>query len=405
MSRQSQSKDAIVIGAGPYGLSSTAHLQNAGVEVHLIGRPMSFWKNHMPGGMLLRSKIEASNIDAPQKHLSIEAFQKANQRKLSDPLPVEDFVDYGDWFQKQIAPHVDTRLVRNVSKDNGHFSVTLEDGETLHAKSVVLALGIGYFLSKPNEFADVPKELAPHSSEVSDLAPFKGKRVAVIGKGQSALEDAAILHERGAEVVIITRAPKLAYRPLAWRKHLFRTLTSGPLLPLSYKVFPPTDLGTIKTARVMANPEKFRRQTSEVQAQLLKDCARPVGAHWLEPRLKNVSIKTNVTVSTAKVSANCVELALSDGSTGCFDHVILATGYKIDISRYHILAETLLQRIKQSGDGYPILDAGLQTSVPGLYMTGVVGERTLGPTLRFVTGTNNAGPRLAGSIAGRKPTR
>lgn len=398
----SQTKDAVVIGAGPYGLSTVAHLQNTGIEPYLVGRTMSFWKHHMPGKMLLRSKIEASNIDAPQKHLSIDEFQRTTNRKLPEPLPVEDFINYGEWFQKQVARSIDSRLVQKVARDNGNFSVTFEDGETIKSKSVVLALGIGFFLTKPKEFAGIAKELAPHSSEVCDLSQFKGKRVAVLGKGQSALEDAAILHEFGAEVVLLTRAPKLAYRPFAWRKNLFRTLTSGPLLPLSYKVFPPTDLGTIKTARKMADPEKFRRQSLEAQEQLLKDCARPVGAYWLEPRLKDVQIKTSMTVTKVEEVGGRLSVFLSDGSVEPFDNVILATGYKIDISRYGILDPALLAKIQQTTDGYPILNTGLQTSVPGLYMTGVVGERTLGPTLRFVTGTNNAGPRLAAAIAGTR---
>jgi len=83
------------------------------------------------------------------------------------------------------------------------------------------------------------------------------------------------------------------------------------------------------------------------------------------------------------------------------DFVVLATGYKIDISRYSILDRSLKQLIQKTPDGYPVLDTNLQTSVNGLYMAGVVGEKTLGPTLRFVTGTSNAGPRLAAGIAGK----
>jgi len=52
-----------------------------------------------------------------------------------------------------------------------------------------------------------------------------------------------------------------------------------------------------------------------------------------------------------------------------------------------------------------VLQTSLETSVPGLFMTGVVAERTLGPTLRFVTGTNNAGPRLAAALAGKRKSR
>jgi FAD-dependent urate hydroxylase len=395
-------KEVVVIGAGPYGLSAAAHLRSAGIKPYVIGRAMSFWKDNMPGKMLLRSKGEASNIHAPEKHLSIEGFEKIVKRKFPDPVPIEDFIAYGEWFQKQVAPDLDTRYVRTVTRSGPDFEITFEDGEKLRAGSVVMALGIGYFLVKPAEFKGISDELAPHSSQLADLGQFKGKRVAVLGKGQSAMEYAAILHENGANVVIVTRASQLAYRPYAWRKNLFRTLTSGPLLPFSHMVFPPTDLGNIKTARKMAHPEKFRRQPPEVQAQLLKDCARPVGAYWLEPRLKGVEVRANVTIRTAEPVGNGLRLTYSDGSAEQVDRVVLATGYKIEMSRYPVLDDTLKKQIQQTADGYPILQTSLETSVPGLFMTGVVGERTLGPTLRFVTGTNNAGPRLAAAIAARR---
>lgn len=227
--RPVRTKEVVVIGAGPYGLSTAAHLQDAGVEPYVIGQSMAFWKKNMPGGMLLRSKSEASNIAAPQKHLSITAYEKAIGRKIADPLPIEDFIAYGEWFQKQVVPDLDTRQVRNVSHNQDIFELTLDDGERMHAKSVVLALGIGPFFYRPEQFAGIPRELAPHSSDLSDFSQFRGKRIAVIGKGQSALEYAALLHENQVEVQILTRAPALAFRPFAWRKHLFRQLTPGPL--------------------------------------------------------------------------------------------------------------------------------------------------------------------------------
>jgi len=110
---------------------------------------MSFWKDNMPSKMLLRSKCEASNIDAPQKHLSIKGFERVARRKFTDPLPIEDFIKYGNWFQKEVAPNIESRLVRKVLRNNGTFEATLEDGEKLHAHSVILALGIGFFLTNP----------------------------------------------------------------------------------------------------------------------------------------------------------------------------------------------------------------------------------------------------------------
>jgi FAD-dependent urate hydroxylase len=400
--RPVQTKEIVVIGAGPYGLSAAAYLQDAGIEPYVIGQSMAFWKKNMPGGMLLRSKSEASNIAAPQKHLSIAGYEKAIGRKIADPVPIEDFIAYGEWFQKQVVPNLDTRHVKNVSHDGSVFDLTLDDGERLQAKSVVLALGIGLFSQRPEQFAGIPRELAPHSSDLNDFSRFRGKRVAVIGRGQSALECAALLHENRAEVQIITRDPALIFRPFAWRKHIFRVLTPGPLLGLSYRIIPPTDLGDVWTARKMAIPELFRRQTPEVQEQLLRACARPIGAYWLEPRLKEVQLRTSVSVASVARAGTGLKFALSDGTSDQVDSVVLATGYRIDVSRYQILDSSLKQCIQKTPDGYPLLDTSLQTSVSGLYMAGVVGEKTLGPTLRFVTGTSNAGPRLAAGIAGKR---
>ena len=403
MGQSAQKKEVIVIGAGPYGLSATAHLLAAGVEPYVIGDPMGFWKQNMPKGMFLRSRAEASNISAPQKHLSIESYQKVLGRKFPDPLPIEDFVSYGEWFQKQVAPNLDRRRVQNVSKNGSGFEVTFEDGEKIYGESVVLALGIGLFLHRPEQFLGIPAQLAPHSSALTDLSQFRGKRIAVLGKGQSALEYAAILHENKADVAIITRAAEVKFHSLAWRKHLFRRLMAGPLRPLSYRILPPTDLGDIHTARKMADPKKFRRQSPEAQESLLRACTKPAGAYWLPSRLKGVQVKTQVSVTGVERASAGLKLALSDGTVEHVDVVVLATGYKIDVSKYNILDSALRKSIKTTPDGYPELTTSLETSVENLYMAGVIGEKTLGPTLRFVTGTSNAGPYLAAGIAGKRP--
>ena len=397
-----ENKEVVVIGAGPYGLSTAAHLVNSGVEPYVFGEALSFWKENMPAKMLLRSRTEASNIDAPQKHLSLKAFQKVIKRKIPEPVPVEDFIAYGEWLQKQVAPKLDTRKVTRVSRNGSGFVVSTNDGESLHATSVVMALGIGPFSQRPEQFAGISREIAPHTCDLKDLSQFGGKRVAVVGKGQSALEYAALLHENGAEVQVITRAPALIFRPYAWKKHLFRTLTSGPLLPFSYKVIPPTDLGDVYNARKMADPEKFRRQTPEEQEKLIKACTRPIGAYWLEPRLKGVTIKTRMSVTAAQQTNGKLKLTFSDGNSDQVDAVVLATGYKIDMSKYPTLDAGLLKDVQQDAESYPVLTTGLQTTVPGLYMAGVIAEKTLGPTLRFVTGTSNAGPRVAAAITKKR---
>ena len=49
------STDLLIVGAGPFGLALAAAASDAGVEHVVVGEPMSFWRDHMPAGMLLRS--------------------------------------------------------------------------------------------------------------------------------------------------------------------------------------------------------------------------------------------------------------------------------------------------------------------------------------------------------------
>ena len=161
-------------------------------------------------------------------------------------------------------------VVQNISRNGAGFILTFDDGEKIQSKSVVLALGIRSVRDASGTIHWRTGDLAPHSSNLSNLAQFKGKRVTVIGSGQSALEYAAILRERHADVEILARSPTIHYLSPRWRLPLFRALTPGPLRPLSYLLRPPTDLGDYKTGRMIANPDKFRKQSPEVRERFIE---------------------------------------------------------------------------------------------------------------------------------------
>src|SRR5207253_8105091 len=100
-------------------------------------------------------------------------------------------------------------------------------------------------------------------------------------------------------------------------------------------------------------------------------------------------------------ATNChLRLRLDDGSGRDIDHVILATGYHVDIGRYAFLPRSLVSRVV-CVDGHPVLDEGFQSSVPGLHFLGAPAVHSFGPLVRFVAGTDFAARTLVKSIVQR----
>src|SRR5579872_3897996 len=201
--------EVVVIGAGPYGLAIAAHLRAQRLETLSFGHVMSFWKQNMPKGMFLRSPWTGSHIGDPSHALTIDHFAASQGVPQREPIPLEFFIRYGEWFQRAAVPEVDDRFIMRVDCLPSGFSLSLEDGETVRARQVVVATGLTGHENRPPQFAGLPSELASHSSEHASLAHFAGKRVAVIGAGQSALESAALLLESGVEVELVARANRI----------------------------------------------------------------------------------------------------------------------------------------------------------------------------------------------------
>src|SRR5829696_3163118 len=195
-----------IVGAGPYGLSAAAHLRAKGVEIHMFGEDMEFWERRMPVGMFLRSAWDATSIADPDGTLSIDAYETAIGRRINRPVPLDDFVRYGRWFCERVVPALDRRRVVRVERQEDGFRLGLDDGTSATARRVVIATGLESCDHRPPQFEAIPPALAPHSSQLRELDRFAGRRVAVIGGGQSAIELAALLSEADAEVEVIARA-------------------------------------------------------------------------------------------------------------------------------------------------------------------------------------------------------
>jgi hypothetical protein len=355
----------------------------------VFGEPMEFWANKMPEGMLLRSPRVASNISDPEHVFTLEAYEAAAKIAASAPLPVSTFVDYGRWFRHQLGSSLDPRTVVRVDRDGVDFLLLMDDGETIRSPRVIVATGIGPFKRKPAVFGELSPEQVSHCYEGRGVRTFAGKRVAVIGAGQSALECAALLHEAGADVEVIMRS--LSLRWIGRHKWLHQM---GPISQLLYSSH---DVGPIGISRLVAYPRLVSCIPLKIRDKVRTRAVKPGGSQWLPDRLAAVKLTTGRSVSTSATVGDEIALTLDDGSERRADHVLLGTGYQVDIARYDFLPPELTSKVQQF-DGYPKLSNGFRSSVPGLHFIGATAARSFGPLLYFVAGTEFASRHLVAHI-------
>jgi FAD-dependent urate hydroxylase len=280
-----------------------------------------------------------------------------------------------------------------VHPDRDSFRLVLDNGETVMSRRVVVAAGVGSFARKPKQFQHLSSEQVSHCYEGKPVHELARKRVVVIGAGQSALESAAILHEAGADVEVIAQLESLRW--IGQHKWLHQ------LGPISKVMYSKHDIGPFGISRLVATPNIVARLPLSLRDKLRKRAVRAAGSAWLPDRLREVKISTSTTVTRAESVGDEVELALSDGTRRRVDHVLLGTGYRVDISRYAFLPKELLASIRQI-DGYPIVDAGFCSSIHGLHFIGATAARSFGPLLQFVTGTEFTSKQLTSHIVRRQ---
>ena len=393
--------DVAVIGAGPYGLSLAAHLSAAGVNYRHFGVPMRLWRSAMPEGMYLKSQGFASNLSDPRGTHTLEAFCQATSHPYKSyglPVSLENFVNYGQWFASQLDLKVEEVLVTGLARQGDVFELTLADGEQFTARKVVVAIGVEHFAYVPSTLAELPASACTHSSAHTDLAAFDGQEVVVIGAGQSALETAALLHEKGAGVQVLARRSVIRWngQPL------------NPVRPLLQRLREPeAGLGSGWSTWFYSNhPELFRRLPVNTRVYRARTALGPAGASWLRPRVEGqFPVRTGQTVISAKTLDGKVQLRVAGGGPDVTaDRVIAATGYRINLKRLEFLPEAVRSSLQTVG-GSAAVGGDYQSSVPGLYFIGPSVAPSMGPVMRFVFGSEHAattvGRALAG-ISGRK---
>ena len=394
----SVSSKIVIIGAGPYGLSIAAHLRARGIGFRIFGKPMSNWRQKMPQGMLLKSEGFASNLADPDDRFSLEAFcaeRNLPYKAEGLPVPRETFIAYGQAFQQLFAPEVEEREVIEIRRSGGRFAVQLDDGELLTADRVVIGIGISDFPYLPPALADLPAEFLSHSSRHADMAAFRDREVAVIGSGSSAIDVAALLHEAGASVQLVSRREEL---PFHSPPEAHRTLADRLRAPQ-------TGIGPgWRSFLYTQAPRLFHGLPPDLRMRIVSTWLGPAGGWYMRDRIVGrVSRLEGYAPQAGQVTSGKVHLRLVGRGASqqviSVDHVIAATGYRVDFDRVGFIDEALRAQI-DAVSGLPVLSRNFETSVAGLYIVGPAAAYSFGPMFRFVLGARYTARRLARHLAG-----
>jgi cation diffusion facilitator CzcD-associated flavoprotein CzcO len=387
-----------IIGAGPYGLSIAAHFRSRGIPFRIFGRTMDSWQAHMPKGMLLKSDGFASNISDPNDQFTLEKFCAQEGIEYADtgiPVRLDTFTRYGLAFRERMVPELEDKKVVSIQRSSEGYLLQLANGERLTARNVVLAVGITHFDYVPENLASVPAEFLSHSSRHTDVEQFRGREVIVIGGGSSALDWAALLQEAGAHVRLVARQTALK----------FHGKLTGKERSLWERIQrPQTGLGPGWRSSFYANaPAAFHRLPESLRLEIVRKTLGPSGGWFVKDRVMNhVPQLLGHTVQRAEVRDKKVQLHLrgQDGTEQQIraDHIIAATGYKVNLDRLTFVSPEIRSRLTTLG-GTPALSSTCESSVPGLYFVGIAAANSFGPVMRFAFGADFAARTVTRALA------
>ncbi len=390
--------DVAIIGAGPYGLSLAAYLKARGVNFRIFGTPMSFWRNHMPKGMHLKSEGFASSLYDPGSTFTLEVYCKEKgipYGHTGNPVPLEVFTAYGLEFQRRFVPELEIRSVNLLQRTADGFRIGLDDGETFSARRVVVAVGLTHFEYVPSMLAALPEGFVTHSSQHHELDHFKGRDVVVVGAGASALDLAALLHQAGAHVEVIARKSVIRFHDPPEKTEpslLARLRTPITGIGPGWKLFLCTNA-----------PLLFRKMPQEFRLDKVRQILGPAPCWFTKEQVVGkVGLNVGVNVTEAKAENGRVKLQLTDNAgtrkTLVADHVIAATGYKVDLRRLAFIDSDIQSKL-QTVEHTPVLSSHFESSVSGMYFVGITSANTFGPLLRFAFGAGFASRRLSLHLA------
>jgi hypothetical protein len=353
---------------------------------------MKMWRDNMPTGMHLKSEGFASSLYDPYGNLPLRRYCSERGLRYADlnvPVPLSTFIEYGLEFQTRFVPHLDRRSVKRLIRIGDSFILRLEDEREISARRVVLATGIDYYRHIPPELAHLAPQLITHSADYGDVTRLAGRRVAVIGRGASALDLAVLSHEAGAEVHVVARAPTIAFHPPPPSRR-------GPRTRLRYPI---SAVGPgWRNIFYCKAPGVFRYFPAEQREEQVRTWLGPAPGWFIRRRAEGkFPMHLGWQITGGEAAGSGVELRLrhGDGRTQTLrvDHVVCATGFRTDITRLPFLDEPLKHAI-ETLHGAPVLSRNFESTVADLFIVGPSAALTFGPVMRFAVGAKFTAGRL-----------
>jgi cation diffusion facilitator CzcD-associated flavoprotein CzcO len=340
--------NAIVVGAGPAGLAISACLKERGAQVQILERAPnvgSAWRGHYERLHLHTDKGNSALPGFP--------FPRDYPRYPARLQVVEYLENYAKHFG--LAPSFDEPVTR-VEPQGAQWSVTTAK-RTLTSEHLVIATGytrVPLVPAWPGQEAFKGEVL--HSSRFQNGEKWRGKRVLVVGFGNSGGEIAIDLHEHGAQ-------PTLAVRSAV--NVIPRELMGLPILAVAalMRMFPP------RVADAMSAPLLNLTIGDITKLGLRKQPYGPMEQIHRDGRIPLIDVGTVALLRSGGIKlARGLErftaegVTFEGGETKPFDAVVLATGYKPALEDFVPFAAELCD-----AHGFPKHSG---TVKPGLHLCG-----------------------------------
>ncbi|MHB8697712.1 MAG: NAD(P)-binding domain-containing protein [Sulfuricaulis sp.] len=366
--------DLAIIGAGPTGMSVAAHAKTYGLDYVILGEPWAFWHRHMIP-LPLRSPAATTNIDTPRRGCQFLDFARLMKLPEAKRIAFHEFIAYATWFAAQHELRPIQLAVQTVHRDDDCWLIRTQGG-VVRARHVVVAVGLNGMQRMPEEAARHPR-LYTTVSEIKCFEELRGKRVAIVGAGQSAAEAALALAAAGAQTQLVVRGERVVFRSL-----------HSPGAFLFKFLFKRTD-----------------RFISWLPARLQTILLRFLTKGTIEPTLRDELDRAGVQIHTrsrivpaVRGGENFLEMRSPGGKPVPVDYAVLGTGYTFDVRRIPFLSDVSVKHV----DGIPRLNRYAESSAPRLYFCGIATLRLIGPQAQFIFGTSKISPRIIAGIRRRR---